>query len=95
MAEATGHRYWQETTAPTCTEMGYTTYTCINCNQSYKSDYLNALGHNYAEQVTAPSCTSQGFTTYTCRKCGDNYVGNYREMTDHVWDSGTEKVNAT
>lgn len=75
--------------------MGYTTYTCINCNQSYKSDYLNALGHNYSEQVTAPSCTGQGYTTYTCRKCGDSYVGNYREMTDHIWDSGTEKVNAT
>lgn len=95
LAEATGHRYWQETTTPTCTEMGFTTYTCINCNQSYKSDYLNALGHNYSEQVTAPSCTGQGYTTYTCRKCGDSYVGNYREMTDHVWDSGTEKVNAT
>ena len=95
LAEATGHRYWQETTAPTCTEMGFTTYTCINCNQSYKSDYVSAFGHNYSEQTTAPSCNSQGYTTYTCRKCGDSYVGNYREMTDHVWDNGTEKVNAT
>ena len=95
LAEATGHRYWQESCQPNCTEMGYTKYTCINCNQSYKSDYVNALGHNYSEQVTAPSCTQQGYTTYTCRKCGDSYVGNFREMTDHIWDSGTEKVNAT
>ena len=93
--EVLGHHFWQETTKPGCASMGYTNYTCINCNQSYKSDYVSALVHNYSEQTTAPSCNSQGYTTYTCRKCGDSYVGNYRETTDHVWDNGTEKVNAT
>ena len=30
---------------PTCTEKGYTTYTCF-CGESYVDDYVNATGHN-------------------------------------------------
>ena len=36
-------------TAPTCTQKGYTTYTCktAGCGYSYKTDSTNALGHSY------------------------------------------------
>ena len=40
------HKYVRTTIAPTCTEQGYTTYTC-DCGYSYVGDYVNALGHNY------------------------------------------------
>ena len=40
------HSYTAAVTAPTCTEQGYTTYTC-SCGDSYKSDYKDALGHDY------------------------------------------------
>ena len=33
--------------APTCTEKGYTTHTCVSCGNSYKDSYTNALGHSY------------------------------------------------
>lgn len=33
--------------APTCTEKGYTTHTCVSCGNSYKDTYTNALGHSY------------------------------------------------
>jgi hypothetical protein len=36
-------------TAPTCTEKGYTTYTCTNCQHSYTADQVAAKGHSYAE----------------------------------------------
>ncbi|MBQ8196943.1 MAG: hypothetical protein IJZ73_02665, partial [Clostridia bacterium] len=42
--EATGHDYDEVVTEPTCTEQGYTTYTC-HCNHSYIDDYIDALGH--------------------------------------------------
>ena len=32
-------------TAPTCTEQGYTTYTCA-CGDTYVADYVDATGHN-------------------------------------------------
>ena len=69
-------------TAPTCTEAGYTTYTC-HCGDSYVADATDATGHDYSEVVvTAPTCTEGGYTTYTCH-CGDSYDANETEATGH------------
>lgn len=43
------HVYVTDVTEPTCTEKGYTTYTC-SCGDSYVGDYVDALGHTYAEE---------------------------------------------
>ena len=40
----TAHEYTAVVTAPTCTEKGYTTYTCV-CGDSYVADYVDSLGH--------------------------------------------------
>ena len=40
------HDYKAVVTAPTCTEKGYTTYTC-SCGYSYKDNWTDALGHSY------------------------------------------------
>ena len=40
------HNYTAVVTAPTCTEVGYTTYTC-DCGSSYISDEVPALGHDW------------------------------------------------
>ena len=48
------HKYVETVTKPTCTEKGYTTYTCSVCGDSYKGSYTDALGHSYANG----SCTS-------------------------------------
>ena len=44
------HRYTETVTAPTCTEKGYTTYTCI-CGGSYEDNYTDAVGHSYADGI--------------------------------------------
>lgn len=41
--------YVPEITAPTCTEAGYTVYTCSGCGDTYTEDYVPALGHEYKE----------------------------------------------
>ena len=43
--EVNGHVYASVVTAPTCTEAGYTTYTC-SCGDSYVGDETKAIGHN-------------------------------------------------
>ena len=40
------HQYAEAVTAPTCTEQGYTTYTCA-CGDSYVDDYIDATGHDW------------------------------------------------
>lgn len=80
------HKYTSKITNPSCTESGYTTYTC-SCSDTYTADQTNATGHNYSKKVTAPSCTDKGYTTYTCSVCGDSYTGNKTNAAGHSWGS--------
>ena len=62
------------TTDPTCTEQGYTTYTCT-CGESKQDDFVNALGHDYVGVVTqGATCTTKGVKTFTCSRCNDSYT---------------------
>ncbi len=87
-----GHSYESVVTAPTCTEGGYTTYTCTTCGHSYTADETTALGHSYETVVTAPTCTEGGYTTYTCA-CGDTYVADEMAALGHTYAAVT--VNAS
>ena len=79
---AAGHAYEAVVTAPTCTEDGYTTYTCTTCGDSYTADETEATGHSHESIVTDPTCTEQGYTTHTCH-CGDSYVDSYVDALGH------------
>ena len=64
--------YTTVVTAPTCTQYGYTTYTCA-CGDSYVSDYTSPLGHDYKyTSTTEPTCTKDGYDLYTCSRCSAN-----------------------
>ena len=77
---ATGHKYDKVVTAPTCTEKGYTTYTCSVCGDSYAADYVDALGHSYSEAEfvwTEDSSAEYGWTVTaakTCANCSDKLI---------------------
>ena len=43
--ETAEHSYSAVVTAPTCTEDGYTTYTCGGCGDSYTDDSVTKTGH--------------------------------------------------
>ena len=73
------HEYLPEVTEPTCTEGGWTTYSCA-CGDSYKADETQALGHSFQGTVTEATCSERGYTTYTC-VCGLSYVDEYVEIS--------------
>ncbi len=81
-----GHNYEAEITDATCTSMGYTTYTCVDCGDSFMADYTEVIDHCYDEVVTDPTCTSHGYTTYTCVDCDDSYVSDYTEKLEHNYE---------
>lgn len=83
----TGHHYTETITEPSCTAMGYTTYTCEDCGASYIGDYTDKEMHNYTKSVTYPTCTELGYTTYTCAECGDSYKSDYKDKKEHNYDA--------
>ena len=62
-----GHSYNAAVTAPTCTEAGYTKYTCATCGDTYTADEKAKLNHAYESEVTTlPTCEGKGVKTFTC-----------------------------
>ncbi len=90
-----GHSYETEVTAPTCTAMGYTVYTCADCGDSYTADFTDKTEHSYNAVVTAPTCTEHGFTTYTCSTCGDSYISDYAEKLQHEYETSVTPPTCT
>ena len=63
--------YTAVVTKPTCTEQGYTTYTCP-CGKTYTDDYKDALGHDIElKNEKNATCTEKGYTgDEVCKTCG-------------------------
>ena len=89
------HEYAADVVEPTCTEAGYTTYTCTICGDSYTADEVAALGHAYSAAVTAPTCTAKGYTIYTCDSCGDHYIADAVAALGHDYQSVIEEATCT
>ena len=70
---ALGHDYETVVTEPTCTEMGYTTYTCTRCGDAYKGDYTEAAGHKPGDWIVdkEPTTDSEGSKHKECEVCGE------------------------
>ena len=68
------HNYTPKVTNPTCTEDGYTTYTCEECGDSYDEAGETATGHNYVGGA--------------CDVCGELDPDYYFEVTiDEIFAS--------
>ena len=91
------HKYEKVVTKPTCTEQGYTTYTC-KCGHTYVDNYTNATGHKaVTDKAVAETCTKSGLTAGShCSVCG---VTIKKQETvpaiGHTWDKGTVTKSAT
>ena len=67
----TEHELTSVVTAPTCTELGYTTHSCKHCEYSYTDTPVAALGHAWDMGVVAaaPTLTATGKLIQTCTVC--------------------------
>lgn len=87
------HSFAQEVIAPTCTEPGYTLYTC-DCGYSYTDNATSATGHHYHTRVVAPTCTAKGYTLHTC-DCGNAYTDGIVDALGHRWNQWVTVKEAT
>lgn len=82
------HGYTATIVSPTCTEDGYTLYSCA-CGDSYKEDIVKALGHSYVTTKRDATCTEDGYTTHTCSVCGDIRRDAYVKALGHDYGNWT------
>ena len=83
------HDYEAVVTAPTCTEQGYTTYTCT-CGDSYVDDYVNvnAENHTYKNGICTGCGKKLSFVGKTISILGDS-------ISTYTGVSNDASVNAT
>ena len=89
--EAHTHDFVETVTAPTCTEQGYTTYTC-SCGETYTKNYVSALGHKTElRNAVEPTCTEDGYTgDEVCTICGETIKeGEVIPATGHHFKGNT------
>jgi len=82
---ATGHKYHEEITTPTCGEQGYTTYTCENCDDSY-TDHFTEPTNNHAYDNDCDT---------NCNVCGGNRVIQHKYNAIVTEPTCTEKGYTT
>ena len=64
------HTYTEQTILPTCTEDGYTEYSCTECGHTYRDGTVAATGHDHASELRDAACNEHTVTVLTCRVCG-------------------------
>jgi len=91
------HDYIPEVTPPTCTEEGYTTYTC-KCGATYK-EVIPAPGHNWENgryNYYLPTCEEDGYGRRQCFNCDEMRTEpDEGSALDHDWNDGVVTTPAT
>ncbi len=97
------HKYTSIVTTPTCTEQGFTTHTCSECNDSYVDSYIPAVGHSWGAWYVSKEITptdSVGEKKRDCLSCDEkeskaldvSYSGTMTEtstMQYKIYEDGT------
>ena len=92
------HNYTSVVSEPTCTHMGYTTYTCEGCAYTFFGDYVPMTAHRYVDTVVEPTTEVQGYTVHTCMACGYSYVDSITDVLPspmHYIIPSLEEIQAT
>ncbi len=88
------HSYTSSVVDPTCTEAGYTEYTC-ECGDTYKEP-IDALGHSYGEWKVVKEATEEekGLKEKECATCGDK-ITEETDKLEHTHQYSEKVVEPT
>ncbi len=84
------HSYTETVTDPTCTEDGYTTYTC-ECGHTYTDNKIGATGHAGLDDVktTLPTWDAAGEEYAICIECGEKLIREEYSAAKEILDELT------
>ena len=92
------HEYQEEVIAPTCTEQGYTKFTC-ECGDTYNDKTVEAAGHKYGDWTVTKEATytEEGEKERVCtvKACDAKETGTVERLKYPVGDvNGDGKTSA-
>lgn len=91
------HSYMDNVVTPTCTEGGYTVYTCA-CGDSYRDSETAPAGHTWGDWVTTvqPTARQEGAKQRQCLYCDAEETQTLAKLSaDHVHSYTVKTVAAT
>ena len=90
------HEYAQEVIAPTCTQDGYTKFTC-ECGDTYNDNVVKAAHTEEILPAKEATCAQEGLTQgKKCSVCGEILVAQEPiAMTEHQYGEWSVVKNAT
>ena len=87
-----GHDFKGVATAPTCAEIGYTTYTCSICKYSYKSDFTDKVDHIYTNSADA-TCNTCDYVRSNASASIPMYRMYDPNSSEHFYTGSKEERN--
>lgn len=83
------HTYMETVVNPTCTEQGYTEWTCTECGETGKYKFVKATGHTGGEweTVSIATCTDAGKQTRSCTVCFATFDEKIIKAKTHLYTS--------
>ena len=103
------HSYEKVVTVPTCTEQGYTTYTCSVCGNCYSDDYVDVVEHIYQDGVCSicghigVKTVASGYSGYTTwfmsedgvlTFYGEGAMKNYTYKSEMPWYTYMDQITS-
>ena len=87
------HSYTAQTVAPSCTEVGYTQYTC-SCGISYQGQKQAKADHSLDGGTVIRRATFRqpGLKEYTCAHCGHTVTAETLPLLDRPFFSGISQM---
>ncbi len=82
------------TAKPTCTERGYTVFSC-DCGEAYEGNITDALGHTFSKDVVCfkkATCLGKGEGARYCQRCFTKTDIIYYDKTSHIPETVTVKA---
>ena len=89
------HEYVMQCVSPTCTEKGYTVYTCTLCGDGCTDNFVDETGHNFIDVTIEPTCTHKGYTAHFCLDCGYEYKDDYVDAHGHSYEEEAVEPTCT
>lgn len=90
------HNYVETVIEPTCTDFGFTIYSCTDCDRYFIMDVLSEHGHDFTQITTVePTCTERGYNACYCSRCDQTVAMDIVEPLGHTKGSLVKHKDAT